>query len=314
MPRSLRRTFTLLELLVVVFILATVAASAAAVVGQADEQLRHETTRSRLESIRRAVLGRGDLSAPGLSAGFVADMGRVPRDLTELLELGLLPPYAIDADTGVGAGWRGPYLHGLPSLSTGLPSFPDGWGNAPLGTEDPRDFGWVVTVDPPTGDPLDPSNPLTTLSVVSRGADRADGGAELYARDYPAAALVVAADHLVNLRGWQLTCTLHNPSSTAYSETLHLRLTHPRDGLRAQVVGDGQSVSLAPGETQSVTLGFPATADHWVGWGTHALEVVREDLANPGTYLREGGGPAQRVDLLPRSGRPLALPAVWSLP
>jgi prepilin-type N-terminal cleavage/methylation domain-containing protein len=307
--RSLVHAFTLIELLVVVFILAAIAASAASVVGEADEQLRYEDTRNRLGAIRRAVLGRGDAVAPGQTSGFAADMGRLPADLGELLEQGAQPAYAVDPATGVGYGWRGPYLHALPSLASGLVEYPDGWGNVAGGGDEPRDFGWVVSLGPAA------ATLPETLTVVSRGADRADGGSALYSRDYPAGAtpLVTRDDHLLNLNGWRVSAVLHNPDlSSAYGETLYLRLTGVRDGALAAWLSEPLAVSLAADESAASTFVFPTT-DAWVAWGTRALEVVREDPASPGTYVPEGSSIAQAIDLLPRSGRPLRLPAAWSV-
>ena len=52
-----RLGFTLLELLLVVFILSLIALSAVAIADRADEQLRYDDTNQHLQLIRRATIG-----------------------------------------------------------------------------------------------------------------------------------------------------------------------------------------------------------------------------------------------------------------
>lgn len=87
MQTNRRRGLTLLELLLVVFILALVAASAVAIADRADEQFRYEETRSRLKQIRTAVVGENEPVYNGRKhlTGFVADMGSLPQNMMELV-------------------------------------------------------------------------------------------------------------------------------------------------------------------------------------------------------------------------------------
>lgn len=156
------RTFTLLELLLVVFLLAAVAGLASSLGTEVDQQSRYEDTRVRRERIRAAILGQAGATSAGVD-GFVADMGRLPLDLRELVEGPLdpdlawrpysateqLPPGTLDslgqAPRGVsqGAGWRGPYLRGeLEHDASGeFLAYRDGWKQS-SGRSDP-DYGWV---------------------------------------------------------------------------------------------------------------------------------------------------------------------------
>lgn len=307
MPRRPHHAFTLLELLVVVFILATVAASAISLVGQTDEQLRYETTRSRLESIRRAVLGRNDLSDPTRVAGFVADMGRLPASLDELFHA---PPPSSPApsDLGLDAGWRGPYLHALPNLSGEL-RFRDGWGNT-SDADDALNHGWRVVVeliDPDAAaQPL--VNPPATLWITSLGADRSldDGppAAPDYANDYPTEPLVVRDDHLIDLSEWHLTCQIQAASSA----TVRLQLLHVWDGevvAATEFPSDEKEVSVGP---NTIEFRFPE-GPAWVAGGRVALQLLRED--DEGEFQPSA---VRHLDLYPRTALPLSLPGVWSLP
>lgn len=149
-----RHGFTLVELVAVLAILAIVTAIATRELGHVLDSQRYDATQQTLADIEAAVLGAHDASA-----GFVADLGRLPRTIgTNELTLGELwtrPVIAFDlraavATNGVAAseedaqvlvpgGWRGPYLR----LPLGANTVRDGWGN-----------GYV---SPPTATPADPT-------------------------------------------------------------------------------------------------------------------------------------------------------------
>jgi len=144
------RGLTLIELLVVLAILAILSAVAVVSTESVLGQGRHEATQRTLRAIEEAVLGPDRLVRDDgtiASAGFVADVGRLPLAIDvdgelhpiELLENTQgLPEFsfkeatadqvgAVDADPEVlvPCGWRGPYVR-LP-VGGGLPA--DGWGN-----------------------------------------------------------------------------------------------------------------------------------------------------------------------------------------
>ena len=139
--------FTLLELVVVLAILAVVTGLAIRAVDQVDDERRYDVSLTMLEDLEAAVLGNGEV------AGFVSDMGRLPRavgaaelSLAELWAGQGITPYdvrtsAIDAEVSLPAGWRGPYLR----LPLGTAMLRDGWGNPMTSPADPS-----------------PANPLTT--------------------------------------------------------------------------------------------------------------------------------------------------------
>ena len=148
--------FTLIEMLLVVFLIGLVASSMVLVVNDKDDQNRYDQTRVRYQSILDAILGTPKLSLNGqpLVNGFIADMGRLPlpvpantKDLEGVYGLDELIQHpknesneATDALKKVSdhpgclitSGWRGPYL------ATFNQSLKDSWGaefqynNAPL--------------------------------------------------------------------------------------------------------------------------------------------------------------------------------------
>ena len=133
---------TLVELLVVLFVLALLAQTAVlATEGLVDQGQRDATARS-LAAFEEAVLGgpdRVDSTGRPLVRGFVADLGRLPARSASaepglfLDELWNRPaavePFGYRAPLGdptvqVGCGWRGNYLR----LGIGRTLFVDGWG------------------------------------------------------------------------------------------------------------------------------------------------------------------------------------------
>lgn len=197
---SQARGFTLLEMLLVVFLMGMLALATTAMVDNADEQQRFETTRSRLQQIRTAIIGDSSRTLNGepMISGFVADMGRLPADIEELVEL----PSAgmkwkardiIHSGVVVGqlyGGWRGPYLDVMPSSGiSAVRAFPDGWGY-PVKAGHESNFGWNVI------------SGVNALSIQSYGSDGGVGGTSVYEVDYPAAGnLVDANDWLVDFSG-----------------------------------------------------------------------------------------------------------------
>jgi prepilin-type N-terminal cleavage/methylation domain-containing protein len=195
------RGFTLVELLVVIFILGALALTATFFVDGLDEQTRFDDTKSRLQQIRRAIIGDAARSLNGQAdiSGFVADMGRLPDNLQELLELGAMSPWALSS-VQVGdlspvtvelyGGWRGSYLEILPD-SDGTRRFRDGWGNPDVSGVGPDlDFGWDYSASDVSG-----------VAVISYGRGGELGGTETYAIDYPAtgANLIAVDDFTVRL-------------------------------------------------------------------------------------------------------------------
>ena len=318
------RGLTLLELVLVVLILSTLALLTASTVDSADEQLRFEDTRTRLELVRRGVVGRPEASAGGqpVVSGFAVDVGRLPRSLEELLEPVGLPEWSFDELAGQWGGWRGPYVAGLLERD-GLLSFRDGWGR-PVDPLAPELHGWMRFEARPG---------LGTLEMQSYGSDGRAGG-DGYAADYPPAGaelIVSATDHLVNVKSLAVTVLFHNGGPAAVTPgSVRLRLLYPEDGsfewpsswpatpaARDAVawLSESQRVGeLGPGESLPVELSFLTPAggpfvDKPVPWGLRSLVVVEDD-----TGARVGGtARAHPLTLLPRAAVADVDDMVWEL-
>ncbi len=199
--RSLEnRGFTLLEMLIVVAILSALAFGAVAIVDESEEHVRFDSNKTRLLKLREAVIGDPSalLNRPPIIQGYLADMGRLPGHVTELLNQGAQTSWAYDTSADQWAGWRGPYLQSF-NEELGYKVFPDGWGN----TGDTNNFGWRFEVDQNAG----------TILAQSYGADGQAGGSA-YNADYPNGShLVNPYEALVEVANWRVLVYLHNPSS-----------------------------------------------------------------------------------------------------
>ena len=189
----LRHGFTLLELLLVVFLLAALAASAVTLTDEVDVQARHELTASRRDQLRQGLLGDPWRTVNGtpVISGFVADMARLPVSVRELVEapldvegnpIGWTSTFGWPASspssntTSLGRGWRGPYVQPGFEIAgaTQVATFRDGWGTRFSG-DDALNFGWrfrraAFAVD---ADDTDPAQ-HDLLDLGSRGRDGID--------------------------------------------------------------------------------------------------------------------------------------------
>lgn len=215
--RAHRAGFTLVEVLLVLLLLSSLALVTVLFVDNADDQVRFEQTRSRLEQIRRAIVGDTSRTLNGepVISGFVADMGRLPENLSELIEAPQGSEWkALDFDKDVLSGvtgmlyggWRGPYLDGIQEsdvagVSGVRATLRDGWGNlSQKETEGEKDdnFGWLFQLtkkDDPgkladLTEPEKTDNPLEAKSLLlqSLGSDGETGSGDpenTYQADYP---------------------------------------------------------------------------------------------------------------------------------
>ncbi len=219
-----RGGFTLIELVLVLVILTTLATIALNALEPEVHQARFETTQQTLSNvdnaiIRRTVSGNGNTNW----SGFYADMGRLPRaeiSLTNVNHLTLRElwdPSLFDAATRYGwrnatadnvsnadtldadgqaisfdsevrlaFGWRGPYLQ----LPAGGSELKDGWGSPLISTLDGSAPSALRGVDFENNLPdLDVSSVgQEIMGVRSFGADNAvdDGDESVYEQDLPA--------------------------------------------------------------------------------------------------------------------------------
>ncbi|OUS30919.1 hypothetical protein A9Q99_05275 [Gammaproteobacteria bacterium 45_16_T64] len=151
--RSVQKGFSLVELLIVLGLMATAATLALSTVGNNNNQNRFNETRGKLEKLRDAIAGETKtINGQTIINGFVADMGRLPFNVNELLaapadcdhnnillfgdaiastidsdddsDNAIDPcPWGYDADVEMWHGWNGPYVLSIRE------DYRDGWGN-----------------------------------------------------------------------------------------------------------------------------------------------------------------------------------------
>jgi len=212
--------FTLLEMLLVIALLGMMALTATALVDNFDEQSRFDVTKSRLQQIKTAIVGDPTRTLNGEPAisGFVADMGRLPDNIEELIEpVGMLWT-AIDISGVSGVvgqlygGWHGPYLDVMPSSgASAVRAFRDGWGN----DDGTPNFGWNFT------------SGVNALIVQSYGSGP---GTDIYEVDYPATGnLIEVNDWAIDVSSVNFNITFNKPPATD-EPALKLRLYFLEDG------------------------------------------------------------------------------------
>ena len=236
--------FTLVELLLILFILGSLALLGTAVVDGVDEQSRYDETKQRLILIKRAIVGDANRTVNGEPeiSGFVADMGRLPDCLRELLDGKCADAdpdpaaWALDAQSGIWVGWRGPYLETLPGRD-GL-SFPDGWRTA----MDAPNYGWIFGQHAEADGTACATAAASAAAVPDRvivqscGSDFLVGetAGNEYSVDYPAGDLLGLNDWKNNLAGWDLVDVSFNNATgavkTIAANSLRLKLNYRDDG------------------------------------------------------------------------------------
>ena len=80
--------FTMLELLVVIALLGVLTLAGTTLLIDDGDWKRQDETEARWDAIRKAIIGEPNLNLNGSPyvAGFVADMGRLPQSISELIE------------------------------------------------------------------------------------------------------------------------------------------------------------------------------------------------------------------------------------
>lgn len=323
--------FTLLELLIVVFILSAIALTTVSFTTTADDQFRFEDTRTRLMQLRNAMTGQPDkvISGDPTISGFVTDVGRMPNCVRELLEniadnclptTPALPGWSFNPDIELWSGWNGPYISTLAEQSSGTRAFRDGWGNGPV-TPD-ANFGWTFT----------PDQDANTLAMQSVGSDGTVGDTDpntQYDNDFPLSGnLVEEADHQINLKGIVVTFTNPGdgtgPALPTAAEVVRVFVCYSQDGALtwcadspATPTWPGTSVERDDAEYLSLTqtLSFEEVpdggsvdkifqfkvndvtdADKFIPWGVRGINIVKDA---DGTDF--GVGSVRRITLLPRT-------------
>ena len=230
-----KKLFTLIELILVVFILGLIASSALLVVDNQDGQERYDESKRRLTQIRYALLGKDEaLSSESYKiSGYLADMGDTPASISDLLNK---PASATDwtynSTLGFGTGWRGPYINSFDE------SFTDGWGHSFKDSDNNDWDGAEVNGD---------------LEIIAFNQDGSKGGIE-YSRDLT---LEIPQSTYKNSGVLNFDITLINESGAAISESYQLMILYPDANLPTNFTTDnwsGLNSKFQSEETQSVNL------------------------------------------------------------
>ncbi len=193
-PLPSKEGFSLLELLLVVAILSSVAFVVTSTVTNDVSQVRYEDTRNRLTAIRRAIVGSSnpELWAKGLQSGYVVDNGRLPenidalvrrpgdyeteetvyyfhsyRTVVPLFDNGTTDFWFEEPEHLLKKGHRGSYLFGAFNQI-----YRDGWGTSK--TEDfEENHGWGLDLEINEND--DDENDVVEMDVYSFGMNGVSG-------------------------------------------------------------------------------------------------------------------------------------------
>lgn len=335
--RARQRGFTLLELLVVVLILSALAFVALDTLQVDTNHVRFEDTRNRLLMMRDAVIGPRNVSLNGqpVIAGFVADVGRLPRCVQELVER------VVDCDDTPGAdpesprewvedtvsgtrlysGWRGPYISAIREQASGLAVFRDGWSNDLDGAL--PNHGWSL-FDGSSGDLIVQS--LGRDGVANTSDATAYAALATYEQDFPPTTdptgdpttppdpLVAAEEYSLSLDN--IAVTLRNDTAATITiaiDSLCLRLYAPDpDAANPPILtresgsAPDAAVSLPPGTQSTILVPFASTVE--VPWGRRAIRLFQFSSSTC-TTTEYNAQPIQQISLIPQAAFP---EVVWA--
>jgi len=303
---SSRSGFTLLELLVVVFLLSALALTGVSVVDDFDNQSRYDATGGRLLQLRAGMLGSAPGDGRGWTArGFVADNGQLPADIETMLRRPddlaafaaarapvFAPGGAADDITlssyPLAKGWRGPYLVLGATRAPDTAAFRDGWNNRnALAADDALFFGWSPFT---TSD-----DPLLLRSHGANGVADSDPDA---VEDYDGDLVVPVVASAWSGAAAELAVTVSNATSASVGLRAVLLVWNGEDWTRV----NGGRIVVSPDATVSLPL-----PDERVPVGTHLVVLVEDanDTAEDGEvpYGHADGEPpiARRVTFAPRT-------------
>ncbi len=285
--------FSLLEMLLVLFLIGLMASAGLMLTEGVEDQAKYDETKRRMEMMRRAIVGdptRTVNGGPEIS-GFVADMGRLPGCVAELLQLGAektpatdprtfsspcdntvtLTEWHIDADTGIASGWRGPYIQILPERNGAL-RFRDGYGNSDA--SDAQNSGWAYAVSG------------AVVSLASETFDPVDSG-----DDMTAAQLVVGSDWQIN--SISVNFVNQNASNAMPDSDVDLNLRVYLSTLDEYVTGDDgltSSLTISAGDIpvsdeRSNTFSFDDSNAIPMGRRGYAVVCHEVPAGNPDSYV-----------------------------
>lgn len=201
------RGFSLIELTVALLIITTLATIAVRSTNDLSFQVRHDQTKDRLAQIKQAIIGNPQRTVNGQPdiSGFVADMGRLPNNIHELLEQNycsdrlystqatceansktwnMQTTWQTDVTSGLSYGWRGPYLS-IANNPLDDSAINDGWGRFDSDKTN-HNYGWrYFDLDMLTLNSADDGNLVIQSFGKNQQPDNSVPTTENYDNDYP---------------------------------------------------------------------------------------------------------------------------------
>lgn len=294
LPRFRQSGFTLLEMVLVLFLIGLLASAGLLFTEGLEDQAKYDETKRRMELIRKAIVGdptRTVNGAPEIS-GFAADMGRLPGCIAELLMLGemsgvpadnvFISPcsdsedveikgWQISAETGLGYGWRGPYIQVIPDSDNEL-RFRDGYGN---GEDDDINFGWRWLLFDEDGDSLSlltEAKSAVKASLQSAGFDPVSPNDDIPMGDIETITSFIDENDWLTTNNFTLSFT-NTSAMSAVIELEKLSVDLGRDDapafLNFSVTSAVSSVTVPPDDFIDLTANF----DSKIPMGVYLLKL-----------------------------------------
>jgi prepilin-type N-terminal cleavage/methylation domain-containing protein len=338
--------FTLIELLVVLAILTSISSIALLSVGNNLNQQRFDDTKRKIQTIKHAIIGYPERTVnnkPDIS-GFIADIGRLPNCLAELLNKDIdanicdpnidndnnpitnphitAPTHTYNSVTGLWHGWQGPYIDVISDLD-GSHRYRDGWGGeSNIINQDNANFGWTHTILA-AGDLIIQSKGLDNIQNPDTQTQYNE--LDIFEKDFPATTasgvtgvytdnpipVITANDYQheltnITVRFFNTDGSLSKP--TLANQNLCVVLSYVADGAITQVAtGVNTIFQNTVGSNTSVAVNFslPSTT---ITVGHVAIEVKQENAGSCGTTTGVSYGPfsaAQVITISSRSTPPI---------
>lgn len=334
--KSYQKGFTLLEMVLVLFLIGLLASAGLLFTEGVEDQAKYDETKRRIELIRKAIIGdttRTINGAPEIS-GFAADTGRLPACIAELFYLDTenpisgvaadlyrspcdtsnvtdlpLPYWFMNQTTGIGFGWRGPYIQTLTDRN-GEVRFRDGYGN----DDDTENFGWQWQLFDKNDNSLNVTEAKSAVkaSLQSLGFDAIDPVDDIPKGDISAIpSLIVNNDWKVTLPN-TITVNFQNQSSVkALPESdlqLLLRL-YSFEFADYIDVTDGINVALTLAQsevpelmTRTKSFVLPDTKEISMGQRTYAVVCYEVPAGDTDEYVIFDGDCDPTTGLVPETG------------
>ncbi len=307
------RRFTLLELILVCLILAMLASASVYLATSSADQAQDDNNRARLAQIQMAICGdQSSLSSRNpVVSGFLADMGRLPNSLSELLTAPITPGTATASswNSTLQSGWRGPYLQ----IPVGDSAFRDAWSNFGV-SDDSTNFGWSY---PAAASIAILNGSGGSLTVTSYGKDGVSGGT-----GYDAARSLILGDAACRVPlsalkvrvAFDSTFTSYSTSNFASKTSIRLAFITDANANLTWPSGSANGITASDWASEAVTM--PASAPTFLAtsityfnfinakklpWGRRNLVFI--DTARTGSLLKDKIVPVSTSD-----SRPIVVP------